>query len=110
MAICHKQSITLHQPMKSKLQLIVAGFVLCLGFTGCTTSQVVGHDFTTSQVKSIVKGRTSATQLVSMFGEPNRKFPVRPNEKDAVKDGERWLNTYANTTTKSSLSSGGTVV
>ena len=97
--------------MKSSLQIIVACLALCLGFTftGCTSSQVVGHDFDTSQVKNIVKGRTTAAQLVTMFGEPKRKFPVHPNQPDYVKDGERWLYTYANTTTKTSLSPGGAV-
>ncbi|SMB87347.1 hypothetical protein SAMN05660772_02725 [Pasteurella testudinis DSM 23072] len=39
-----------------------------------------GNDFDESLVKKIVKGKTTESQLVSMFGEPNFKMVI--NEKD----------------------------
>jgi outer membrane protein assembly factor BamE (lipoprotein component of BamABCDE complex) len=54
-----------------------------------------GKDFDSSKVKQIVKGRTTAEEIVAMFGTPYTKQP------DAD-DGEKWVYFYSTSTTKSS--------
>jgi len=69
-----------------------ATLALVLAFTlnGCATSHYTnGRDFPSANVPSIVKGKTTATDLKTLFGEPFAKSPV--NETD-----EKWVYTYSN--------------
>ncbi|MDN3224588.1 hypothetical protein [Pseudomonas nunensis] len=69
-----------------------ATLALFLAFTlnGCATSHYTsGRDFPSANVQSIVKGKTTASDLKALFGEPFAKSPV--NETD-----EKWVYTYAN--------------
>lgn len=64
--------------------------VLALMLNGCATSHYTsGRDFPSANVPSIVKGKTTANDLKTLFGEPFAKSPV--NETD-----EKWVYTYAN--------------
>ncbi|MBV7513649.1 hypothetical protein [Pseudomonas sp. PDM25] len=68
-----------------------ATLALFVAFTlnGCATSHYTsGRDFPTENVPSIVKGKTTASNLKTLFGEPFAKSPV--NETD-----EKWVYTYA---------------
>jgi hypothetical protein len=57
---------------------------------GCATSHYTGgRDFSSANVPSIVKGKTTASDLKSLFGDPFAESRV--NETD-----EKWVYTYAN--------------
>ncbi|MGV3658627.1 MAG: hypothetical protein ACO1TE_00530 [Prosthecobacter sp.] len=85
------------------------GLSLCLFLSNCTTHQTVGHDFDLSRTKQLVPGQTTGEQVLALFGKPNHRFPADPTGKPGPGAGERWLYTYAHTTTKTSLSPGGTM-
>lgn len=71
-----------------KKALVVLAMSLALN--GCATSHYTsGKDFPSENVASIVKGKTTTTELKTLFGEPFAKSPV--NETD-----EKWVYTYAN--------------
>lgn len=60
--------------------------------TGCATSSYsVGRDFSSENVKSIVKGKTKSTELIQLFGQPFSKTVISANE-------EKWIYTYSSGT------------
>lgn len=62
--------------------------------TGCATSSYsVGKDFSSENVKLIVKGKTTGKQLIEMFGEPFTKSVMSETE-------EKWIYTYTSGTAK----------
>jgi len=64
----------------------------CLFLVGCATSHYsVGRDFPVENVNNIVKGQTTARDLVQLFGEPFTKTVVSASE-------ERWIYTYSSGT------------
>lgn len=65
-------------------------YFLCfaLAAVGCaTTNYSVGRDFDSSAVASIERGTTTATELISMLGEPFTKSVISANE-------EKWIYTH----------------
>ncbi len=72
----------------------LAIFSLCLWScaTGATTT--TGRDFDNSHASQIVKGKTTADEIVVMFGTPFTKQP----EGD---DGEKWVYSYGTSTARS---------
>jgi len=60
-----------HKPAEASLRLLIPFFIsLFLAFSaGCAT---VGHDFPADQVKNIQLGKTTKTDIRTIFGEPWR--------------------------------------
>jgi len=56
---------------------------------GCTfpSAYTVGRDFDSSLVKQIVKGKTTGSELITMFGQPVTKTVLSANE-------EKWIYSY----------------
>ena len=72
----------------NKLYLFVV-ISSCLSLVGCATSNYsVGREFPVENVDKIVKGQTTARELIQLFGEPFTKTVVSANE-------ERWVYTYS---------------
>lgn len=70
-----------------KLIMAIGVFIT---LSGCATSHyTAGRDFSSANVPSITKGKTTTTELKSMFGEPYAKSAV--SETD-----EKWVYTYTN--------------
>ncbi|MGA9855561.1 MAG: hypothetical protein WBR29_09825 [Gammaproteobacteria bacterium] len=60
--------------MKGLVALFVSGiFTLTLLAVCATTASLYGRDFSDANVSKIVKGKTTAAQLVELFGEPFQK-------------------------------------
>jgi hypothetical protein len=60
--------------------------------TGCaTTSYSFGKPFSSSNVKKIVKGKTTNTDLVKLFGQPFSKTVISATE-------EKWIYTHSSGT------------
>lgn len=77
----------------NKTVIIFVG-VLMLVAGGCATSTYTfGRDFAMENVNKIVKGKTTASDLVQMFGEPYSKTVVSDTE-------EKWLYMYTMSTAK----------
>ncbi|ROM18404.1 hypothetical protein BK643_05860 [Pseudomonas protegens] len=69
---------------------LIAIMGMCLALGGCATSNfTAGRDFSSANVASITKGKTTTAELKSLFGEPYAKSPV--SETD-----EKWIYTYTN--------------
>jgi outer membrane protein assembly factor BamE (lipoprotein component of BamABCDE complex) len=77
------------------LQLAIFSACLCLWGCATETTTTTGKDFDSSKVSQIVKGKTTADEIVAMFGTPYTKQP------DAD-DGEKWEYFYSTSTVKSS--------
>jgi outer membrane protein assembly factor BamE (lipoprotein component of BamABCDE complex) len=61
---------------------------LSIALSGCATSHfTAGRDFSSANVSSITRGKTTTSELKSLFGEPYAKSPV--SETD-----EKWVYTY----------------
>ena len=74
------------------IQLSLVFLGLCIFLWGCATAHsTAGRDFDTSKASQIVKGKTTADELVAMFGKPYSKQPE-------ANGGERWLYSYATAT------------
>ncbi|WP_458368640.1 hypothetical protein [Pseudomonas mandelii] len=72
------------------MKIATLALVLAFSLNGCATSHYTsGRDFPSASVPSIVKGKTTAADLKTLFGEPFAKSPV--NETD-----EKWVYTYSN--------------
>ncbi|MNF80076.1 hypothetical protein [Pseudomonas sp. BF-B-30] len=70
-------------------KLIVA-IGMCFILGGCATSHyTAGRDFSSENVTRLEKGKTTTTELKSLFGEPYTKSAV--SETD-----EKWIYTYTN--------------
>jgi hypothetical protein len=67
---------------------------LCLW--GCASHVTKGNDFDSSTVDKIVNGKTTADELINLFGAPQEKRPETDN-------GERWIYYYEDLTTKAPL-------
>lgn len=69
---------------------LIAIMGMCLALGGCATSHfTAGRDFSSANIASITKGKTTTAELKSLFGEPYAKSPV--SETD-----EKWVYTYTN--------------
>lgn len=69
---------------------LIVMLAVCLLLGGCATSHyTVGRDFPSANVASITKGKTTTSELKSIFGEPYAKSAV--SETD-----EKWIYTYTN--------------
>lgn len=69
---------------------LIAIMGICLALGGCATSHfTAGRDFSSANVASITKGKTTTAELKSLFGEPYAKSPVRETD-------EKWVYTYTN--------------
>jgi outer membrane protein assembly factor BamE (lipoprotein component of BamABCDE complex) len=73
------------------LDLIVV-VTVTLMLSGCATSHPtsysVGREFPSENLSKIVKGKTTSSDLVRMFGEPYSKTVVSESE-------EKWIYTYS---------------
>lgn len=79
--------------MKKLLVIFVSAFALA-SLHGCATSNYsYGRDFNSENVKLIVKGVTTTTELEQLIGMPFSKTLI--NETD-----EKWLYMYSNGTSK----------
>jgi hypothetical protein len=61
------------------LQIGVIAIWCCL--SGCSTTNTVGHDFNISRTKQIVKGKTTASEIESLFGKPNSKYALKAGDE-----------------------------
>ena len=69
---------------------LIVMLAVCLLLGGCATSHyTAGRDFPSADVASITKGKTTTSELKSIFGEPYAKSAV--SETD-----EKWIYTYTN--------------
>ncbi|ARB26462.1 hypothetical protein HX787_30650 [Pseudomonas tolaasii] len=67
---------------------LIAILGMCFALGGCATSNyTAGRDFPSASVASITKGKTTISELKSLFGEPYAKSAV--SETD-----EKWIYTY----------------
>ena len=72
------------------MKKLIAVMGMCVALGGCATSHfTAGRDFPSASVGSITKGKTTTTELKSLFGEPYAKSAV--SETD-----EKWVYTYTN--------------
>lgn len=72
------------------MKKLIAVIGMCFVLGGCATSHyTVGRDFSSANVASITKGKTTTAELKSLFGEPYTKSAV--SETD-----EKWIYTYTN--------------
>ncbi|MGY3173847.1 outer membrane protein assembly factor BamE (lipoprotein component of BamABCDE complex) [Pseudomonas sp. TE12234] len=75
------------------MKSLIAVMAVCLALIGCATSHfTAGRDFPSTSVANITKGKTTTTELKSLFGEPYAKSAV--SETD-----EKWVYTYTNGST-----------
>jgi hypothetical protein len=67
----------------------------CVCIWGCAhvTNTSDGRDFETSEVRGIVKGKTTANEIIAKFGEPYAKRP-------SAGGGEVWTYYYQTTSVK----------
>jgi outer membrane protein assembly factor BamE (lipoprotein component of BamABCDE complex) len=87
---------------KKVILLPIVMAVICACLCGCATSTVTrGKDFDGSKVSQVVKGKTTADEITTMFGSPNSKTPVNADE-------ERWVYSYV-TATAHATAFGGSV-
>lgn len=76
--------------MKYLLIILCSVFVL----TGCATSTYkFGTDFSSENVSKIVKGETTSSDLLYLFGQPFTKSVI--SETD-----EKWVYSYSETSAK----------
>ena len=56
--------------------------LLCVAFVGCTTTNrlTTGRDFDESKTAQIKKGVTTAAGVVALYGEPDQKQIVSPQQ------------------------------
>ncbi len=79
------------------MKKLIAVMGICVALGGCATSHyTAGRDFPSASVASITKGKTTTTELKSLFGEPYAKSAV--SETD-----EKWIYTYTNGSVRISL-------
>jgi outer membrane protein assembly factor BamE (lipoprotein component of BamABCDE complex) len=72
------------------MKKLIMAIGMCVALSGCATSHfTAGREFSSANVSSITKGKTTTTELRSMFGEPYAKSAV--SETD-----EKWVYTYTN--------------
>ena len=72
------------------MKKLIAVMGICVALGGCATSHYTAdRDFPSASVTSITKGKTTTTELKSLFGEPYAKSAV--SETD-----EKWIYTYTN--------------
>ncbi|MBD8123617.1 hypothetical protein IFT62_20630 [Pseudomonas lutea] len=72
------------------MKSLIMAIGVCIALSGCATSHyTAGRDFSSANVSSITKGKTTTTELKSIFGEPYAKSAV--SETD-----EKWIYTYTN--------------
>jgi outer membrane protein assembly factor BamE (lipoprotein component of BamABCDE complex) len=75
--------------MKSFIAIFFSSIFALALLAGCATAtSTYGTDFSTDNVSKIVKGKTTAAQLVTLFGEPYSKTPGAPGQ-------ESWMWTYS---------------
>lgn len=72
------------------MKKLIAVIGICFVLGGCATSHyTAGRDFSSANVASITKSKTTTAELKSLFGEPYAKSAV--SETD-----EKWIYTYTN--------------
>lgn len=72
------------------MRKLIAVMGMCVALGGCATSHfTAGRDFPSASVASITKGKTTTTELKSLFGEPYAKSAVTETD-------EKWIYTYTN--------------
>ncbi len=72
--------------------MIILNLMLVLFAGGCATSSYsVGQDFPSQSVSRIIKGETTGSTLVHLFGEPFSKTIITETK-------EKWIYTYFNGT------------
>ena len=72
------------------MKKLIAILGMCVVLGGCATSHyTAGRDFPSASVASITKGKTTTSELKSLFGEHYAKSAV--SETD-----EKWIYTYTN--------------
>ena len=72
------------------MKKLIAVMGMCVALSGCATSHfTAGRDFPSASVTSITKGKTTTTELKSLFGEPYAKSAVTETD-------EKWVYTYTN--------------
>ncbi|AGE25880.1 MULTISPECIES: hypothetical protein [Pseudomonas] len=70
------------------MKKLIAVIGMCFVLGGCATSHyTAGRDFSSANVASITKSKTTTSELKSLFGEPYAKSAV--SETD-----EKWIYTY----------------
>jgi outer membrane protein assembly factor BamE (lipoprotein component of BamABCDE complex) len=82
--------MTIYYQGRIGMKKTIVVFALAALLSGCATSHYsTGRDFPSANVSQISKGKTTTSELQSLFGEPFAKSPV--NETD-----EKWVYTYTN--------------
>jgi len=73
-------------------QFPVVVFALAISLVGCATTNLIeGRDFDASVTNQIVKGKTTANDIIAMLGQPYSKMPE-------VDDTVRWTYSYITAT------------
>ena len=73
---------------------IIAALLTIVILGGCATSNYsVGNPFPSENVQKIVKGKTTSSELISLFGQPFTKSVISESEV-------KWTYTYASGTAK----------
>jgi outer membrane protein assembly factor BamE (lipoprotein component of BamABCDE complex) len=67
--------------------VILSILFLIAGLIGCTSTSHTGIDFDASKITKIEKEKTTADELVQMFGEPFMKTVISEN-------GAKWVYNY----------------
>lgn len=70
------------------VKLVVATALSCSLIACATSNYSIGKDFDSLNVQNIVKGETTTSELVSMFGQPYTKTVI------SVSD-EKWIYMYS---------------
>ena len=73
------------------MKITISFLIICafLSISACATSSYsVGNDFSSKNVKKIVKGKTTRTNLLQLFGKPFSKTVISST-------GEKWIYTYS---------------
>jgi len=76
------------------LQAAIAITGLCLALLGCAATPDTGRNFDPSQLRHVVKGRTTADQILAMFGPPYASNPATLHGSRHPMAGERWFYSY----------------
>jgi len=85
--------MTIYYQGRIVMKKAIVVFALAALLSGCATSHYsTGRDFPSANVSQISKGKTTTSELQSLFGEPFAKSPV--NETD-----EKWVYTYTDAST-----------
>jgi len=73
--------------MRASLLLLVLSLLVITACAPSNSNFTTGNNFSSENVKKIVKGKTTTTELVQLFGQPYSKAV-------ASKTGVKWIYMY----------------